>query len=47
MDVPEDYLYNHISCSFVDTLKWWIGGGMKESPEEMEKYFRAVMASVF
>lgn len=47
MDVPEDYLYNHISCSFVDTLKWWIGGGMKESPEEIEKYFRDVMASVF
>ncbi|MCI1727594.1 MAG: TetR/AcrR family transcriptional regulator [Lachnospiraceae bacterium] len=41
-DVPEDYLYHHISCSFVDTLNWWIEDGMKESPETVEHYFRSV-----
>jgi AcrR family transcriptional regulator len=45
-DVPEDYLYHHISCSFVDTLNWWIQGGLKEPPETVEHYFRSVMASV-
>jgi len=46
VDVPEDYLYYHISCSFVDTLRWWIQGGMKEPPETVERYFRSVMAAV-
>lgn len=47
LGVPEDYLYHSISCSFVDTLKWWIRGGMRESPEQIEAYFRSVMAAVF
>jgi AcrR family transcriptional regulator len=46
VDVPDDYLYNHISCSFVDTLNWWIQGGMKQSPETVERYFRIVMSGV-
>jgi AcrR family transcriptional regulator len=46
VNVPEDYLYHHISCSFVDTLNWWIQGGLKESPETVEHYFRNVMAAV-
>ena len=24
VDVPNNYLYHHISCSFVETLRWWI-----------------------
>lgn len=46
VDVPEAYLYHHISCSFVDTLNWWIQGGMKQSPETVEQYFRRVMSAV-
>ena len=41
--LPEDYLVNHISSSFVESVKWWIDNGMKESPEIMTKYFFEVM----
>lgn len=47
INVPEDYLYHHISCSFIDTLKWWIDNDMKESPEKVEKYFRNVMSAIY
>ncbi len=46
VDVPEDYLYHHISCSFVDTLNWWMQSGMKQPPETVERYFRSVMGAV-
>ncbi|MPM21437.1 hypothetical protein SDC9_67881 [bioreactor metagenome] len=46
VDVPEGYLYHHISCSFVDTLNWWIKNEMKQSPETVEGYFHSVMAAV-
>lgn len=46
IDVPEEYLYHHISCSFVETVHWWIQSGMKQSPETVEGYFRSVMAGV-
>jgi AcrR family transcriptional regulator len=45
-DVPDDYLYHIISCVFVDTLNWWIKNGMKQTPEEVERYFRNVMSAV-
>lgn len=45
-DVPDDYLYHIISCVFVDTLHWWIKNGMKQTPEEVERYFRHVMNAV-
>jgi AcrR family transcriptional regulator len=46
VDVPEEYLYHHISCSFVDMLNWWMQNGMKQTPETMERYFHRVMAAV-
>ena len=46
VDVPDDYLYHHISCSFVETLRWWMQNGMKQTPEEVERGFRCVMAAV-
>lgn len=44
--LPEDYLVNHISSSFVETVSWWISRGMKETPEELANYFEGVMAPV-
>ena len=44
--VPEDFLLNHISGSFVEMLQWWIGRGMKPGPQDMDAYFRRVMAAV-
>lgn len=45
-DLPEDYLVNHISSAFVETVSWWLGRGMKESPEQLASYFEAVMNTV-
>lgn len=41
--LPEDYLVNHISASFVETVDWWVAQGMKKSPEEITSYFLAVI----
>ena len=37
--LPEDFWIRHISSTFVDTVEWWIDGGMKESPETVNEYF--------
>ena len=38
-ELPESFWKNHITATFVETLKWWIGNGMKESPEVINDYF--------
>lgn len=42
MDLPEDFLLNHISGSFVEMVLWWVKGGMRQTPEQLDRYFRAV-----
>lgn len=42
-DIPQDFLMNHISGSFVNMVQWWIKNGLKQSPEELAKYFSAVI----
>lgn len=37
--VPDDFWKNHIVSTFIETIKWWIGTGMKESPETITNYF--------
>ena len=44
--LPEDYLVNHISSSFVETVDWWLSRKIKESPEEITEYFLAVIEPV-
>jgi AcrR family transcriptional regulator len=46
MDIPQDFLVNHISGSFVEMVLWWIKGNMKQTPEELDRYFRAVIEPV-
>lgn len=41
--LPKDYIVNHISSSFVETVRWWISRGMKESTEEITEYFLSVI----
>lgn len=41
--LPESFWINHICISFVETIKWWINNGMKESPEIISKYFNTVV----
>lgn len=38
-ELPEDYWIDHIAASLVQTLRWWIGNGMVQSPEEIANYF--------
>lgn len=41
--VPEDFLINHISCSFIGMVQWWIQNDMKQTPEELTEYFEAII----
>ena len=45
--LPDDFLVNHISGSFVEMVLWWIKGRMKQTPEELDRYFRAVIEPIF
>lgn len=38
-DIPEDFLINHISGSFVEMVLWWIKGHRKQTPEDLEPLF--------
>ena len=44
--LPEDYLVNHISSSFVETVDWWVSRQMRETPEELTDYFLAVIEPI-
>lgn len=41
--IPDSFWKNHITSTFVETLKWWIDTGMKESPELITEYFFRVI----
>ncbi len=45
-DVPRDFLVNHISGSFVEMVLWWLKGNMEQTPEELDRYFRAVIEPI-
>lgn len=45
-DLPQDFLVNHICGSFVEMALWWIKGGLKQPPAELDWYFRAVIEPV-
>lgn len=42
-ELPDDYWINHISATFVETVRWWIHNGMKESPEALSSYYLTVI----
>lgn len=44
--LPEDYLVNHITSSFVETVSWWLSHDMKESPEQITEYFLATIEPI-
>ena len=45
-DLPQDFLVNHISCSFVEMILWWLKNKQKQAPEELDRYFRAVIEPI-
>jgi len=44
--LPKEYLINHISSSFVETVSYWISHRMKETPEEITEYFLATIEPI-
>ena len=37
--LPDSLWIDHICSTFVETVRWWIDNGMKESPETITEYF--------
>lgn len=37
--IPEEFWINHITSTFIETLKWWIENDMQQTPEMMVEYF--------
>ncbi len=44
--LPTDFLVNHISGSFVEMVLWWLKGNRQYTPEELDRYFSAVIRPV-
>ncbi len=44
--LPSDYLVNHISSSFVETVSWWIKNKMSQTPEQITEYFLATIEPI-
>lgn len=38
-NIPEDFWINHITSTFIETLRWWIKNKMKQTPEVITEYF--------
>lgn len=41
--LPEPFWKNHIISTFIETVRWWIENGMKESPSIITEYFMAAV----
>ncbi|MBQ8292225.1 MAG: TetR/AcrR family transcriptional regulator [Bacilli bacterium] len=41
--LPDSFWINHIASTFVETVRWWIDNGMKQSPETITEYFYSVV----
>jgi hypothetical protein len=42
-DIPDSFWKNHIVATFLETLKWWVENGLKESPRMITEYFFMVV----
>ena len=38
-NIPEDFWINHITSTFIETLRWWIKNKMIQTPELIAEYF--------
>ncbi len=41
--LPDSYWVHHIASTFVESVRWWIDNGKKETPETMVQYFFTVL----
>ena len=42
-EVPQDFLINHLTGAFIQTIHWWVNEGMQSSPEQTAHYFMSVV----
>lgn len=42
-NLPEKFWKNHIASTLVETIRWWIDNGAKESPKVITEYFLKVV----
>lgn len=42
-NIPKDFFINHITSSFVETVRWWLDNKMKETPEKITEYFFSIV----
>ena len=42
-ELPDDYWSNHVSATFVETIRWWLYNGMKENLQTLANYFYAAI----
>ncbi|MGL5271552.1 MAG: TetR/AcrR family transcriptional regulator [Selenomonadaceae bacterium] len=45
-DIPDDFLINHISGSFVVMVQWWIKNNMSQTPEKLAEYFISMIRPI-
>ena len=43
-NIHDGYWVDYVSATFVETIRWWIANGMKESPETLYSYFESVIS---
>lgn len=44
--IPTDFLLNHLVGSFMEMLRWWTKNNMKQTPQELARYFMKITNSV-
>ncbi len=42
-NVPQDFLINHLTGAFVQTIRWWVKKDMQTPPEQTAHYFMSVI----
>jgi AcrR family transcriptional regulator len=45
-EIPHDFLSESVVTSFLNIISYWLTGGMKETPEELERYFEATIGPI-
>jgi len=45
-ELPNDYVPDIITAAFAETVRWWIGGKLTYSAEQVNRYFETVIGSV-
>ena len=37
--LPQDYWINHVASTFLETVRWWVNSGKKDTPEVLAAHF--------